>query len=89
MGQTIRKSSGPVTRRSRRALPATHLVPVEKQAENHRRTRRANSSEIAEDYIEVIADLIDTAGEARATDIAKRFGVTHASSRRGLIAPFF
>jgi DtxR family manganese transport transcriptional regulator len=60
-------------------MPTTHLVPIEKQAENHRRTRRANSSEIAEDYIEVIADLIDTAGEARATDIARRFGVTHVT----------
>lgn len=52
---------------------------VEQQAENHRRTRKAHLSEIAEDYVEVIADLIDTNGEARAVDIAKRLGVTHVT----------
>ncbi|MBL8880062.1 MAG: manganese-binding transcriptional regulator MntR [Phycisphaerales bacterium] len=52
---------------------------VEQQAENHRRTRKAHLSEIAEDYVEVIAELIDSNGEARAVDIARRLGVTHVT----------
>src|SRR5262245_60407541 len=51
----------------------------ERQASIHRRTRQAHSSEIAEDYVEVIGDLIDTQGEARAIDIARRLGVTHVT----------
>mgnify|MGYP001472970860 CR=1 FL=1 len=34
---------------------------------------------IIEDYVELIADLIDEQGEARAVDIAKRLGVTGAT----------
>ena len=46
---------------------------------NFRHTRRARSTEIAEDYVELIADLIDSGGEARAVDIARRLGVSHAT----------
>jgi DtxR family manganese transport transcriptional regulator len=74
----VRKTD-PRKSRTTKALPTSHLVPVEKQAENHRRTRRANLTELTEDYVEVIADLIDTTGEARAADIARRFGVTHVT----------
>src|SRR5262249_4652712 len=55
------------------------LPVAEVQAKGHRRTRKAHGSEIAEDYVEVIADLIDSAGEARAVDIARRLGVTHVT----------
>ena len=34
------------------------------------------NSETAEDYTEMIADLIREIGEARAVDLAKHFGVT-------------
>ena len=40
------------------------------------RIRRAHQSEVAEDYVEMIADLIAEKGEARAVDLASRFGVT-------------
>jgi DtxR family manganese transport transcriptional regulator len=40
------------------------------------RIRRAHQSEVAEDYVEMIADLIAETGEARAVDLAARFGVT-------------
>ena len=40
------------------------------------RIRRAHQSEVAEDYVEMIADLITETGEARTVDLAKRFGVT-------------
>jgi DtxR family transcriptional regulator, manganese transport regulator len=57
----------------------TTLVAPEDQANHHRQTRRARQTEIAEDYVELIAELIDTAGEARSVEIARRFGVTPAS----------
>ena len=40
------------------------------------RIRRAHQSEVAEDYVEMIFDLIDQTGEARTVDLAARFGVT-------------
>ena len=40
------------------------------------RIRRAHQSEVAEDYVEMIAELIAGQGEARAVDLANRFGVT-------------
>ncbi len=49
------------------------------QARPHRATRRAHESETAEDYAEAIADLIDTEGEARVVDLARRLGVTHVT----------
>ena len=52
-------------------LPEPH-----KQADHHRQVRAARQSEVMEDYVELIADLIDSTGEARSVDIAKRLGVT-------------
>ena len=40
------------------------------------RIRRAHQSEVAEDYVEMIAELIIETGEARTVDLAARFGVT-------------
>jgi DtxR family manganese transport transcriptional regulator len=70
------------TRRKRRKSATealSDLIRAERQARNHRRTRRAHLSEIAEDYVEIIADLIEAGGEARAVDIARRLGVTHVT----------
>ncbi len=55
------------------------LMAPEEQADHHRQTRAALQTAVAEDYVELIADLIDSTGEARATDIARRLGVTNAS----------
>jgi len=55
------------------------------QAENHRRTRKAHSAEIAEDYVETIADLIDGGGEARVVDLARCLGVTHVTVVRTVV----
>ena len=46
--------------------------------DSHRfaQVRNARNTEIAEDYTEMIADLIRETGEARAVDLAKHFGVT-------------
>jgi DtxR family manganese transport transcriptional regulator len=50
------------------------------QAERFGKTRRAQSTALLEDYTELIADLLTTAGEARPTDIARRLGVSHATA---------
>jgi DtxR family manganese transport transcriptional regulator len=49
------------------------------RAANFRHTRAARRTEVTEDYVELIADLIDNGGEARAVDIAERLGVSHAT----------
>ena len=48
----------------------------DKSAAKFDRIRRSHQSEVAEDYVEMIADLIEEAGEARTVDLAARFGVT-------------
>lgn len=55
-------------------LAADERAP-EAQADGFASVRQAHGSEMAEDYVELIADLIDSAGEARPVDIAERLGV--------------
>lgn len=52
---------------------------AETQARALRQTRQKHSLETAEDYVEAIAELTETVGEARAVDLAKRLGVTHVT----------
>lgn len=52
------------------------------QAENFRRLRSDHAVEIAQDYVEAIADLVAETGEARVVDLAKRLGVTHVTVNR-------
>src|SRR5690242_13348876 len=53
-----------------------------RQAEYLSQTRREHANEIAEDYVEAIADLVSETGEARVVDLAKRLGVTHVTVNR-------
>jgi DtxR family transcriptional regulator, manganese transport regulator len=53
------------------------MPDADRQAANFQRVREAHQTELAEDYVELIADLIDSTGEARATDVARRLGVSH------------
>ena len=39
--------------------------------------RAAHQTELAEDYVEMIYELINEKGEARAVDLASRFGVSN------------
>ena len=57
-------------------------IRTRRQAENLSQTRREHASEIAEDYVEAIADLVAETGEARVVDLAKRLGVTHVTVNR-------
>lgn len=54
-------------------------------AEQHRRTREARAVELAQDYVEVIDDLIAQHGEARVVDIARALGVTHVTVTRTVV----
>lgn len=47
-----------------------------------RRTREEHSQETAQDYVEMIAELIAATGEARVIDLARRLGVTHVTVAR-------
>jgi DtxR family transcriptional regulator, manganese transport regulator len=60
---------------SARGLPAELI-----QARRFGKTRSAQSTALLEDYVELIADLLTNAGEARPTDIARRLGVSHATA---------
>jgi DtxR family manganese transport transcriptional regulator len=48
------------------------------------RTRRDHSQELAQDYVEMIAELITKTGEARLIDLARGLGVTHVTAGRTL-----
>ena len=55
-----------------------------RQAASFDRIRQAHQTEMAEDYVELISDLIEVNGEARAVDLAERFGVSHATVNKTL-----
>ncbi len=78
--------SMPPTKRPVKAAPAPAAAkgkpqPIT-QADSLRKTRLENASEIAEDYVEAIADLVEQCGEARVVDLAARLGVTHVTVSR-------
>jgi DtxR family manganese transport transcriptional regulator len=60
---------------------ATGKLPAEgTQARRFGKTRSAQSTALLQDYVELIADLLVSGGEARPTDIARRLGVSHATA---------
>ena len=60
---------------------APQTLPAEAtQASRFGKTRHAQASAVMEDYVEMIADLLASHGEARPTDLARRFGVSHATA---------
>jgi DtxR family manganese transport transcriptional regulator len=63
-----------------KAKAAQNLLP----AERFHRFRRDRAGEIAQDYVEAIADLSSSMGEARVTDLARKLGVTHVTVNRTL-----
>jgi DtxR family transcriptional regulator, manganese transport regulator len=72
--------AGPLSERFAMAkLPAEGT-----QARRFGKTRSAQSTALLEDYVELIADLLASAGEARPTDIARRLGVSHATAIKSI-----
>ena len=67
--------------RPKRPVAAASKWPAElpaelTQARRFGKARSAQSTALMEDYVELIADLLASAGEARPTDIARRLGMT-------------
>ena len=58
------------------AQPVIDMRDTDRRAALFKRIRQDHSLEIAEDYIELISDLIETTGEARAVDLASNLGVS-------------
>jgi DtxR family transcriptional regulator, manganese transport regulator len=59
-------------------------APRTQLARNPTRTRQEHAQETAQDYVEIVAELIETTGEARVIDLARRLGVTHVTVSRTL-----
>ncbi|MBR0648370.1 manganese-binding transcriptional regulator MntR [Roseomonas terrae] len=71
--------------RSRRPAHGDPSLPeIEAHAESFRHARKARSNILIEDYIELIADLIEDGNEARQIDIAARLGVAQPTVARML-----
>jgi DtxR family transcriptional regulator, manganese transport regulator len=68
-------------KRPRRKPKPARRVAVRGHAE---RARKDRSQELAQDYVEMIAELIAKTGEARLTDLARGLGVTHVTANRTL-----
>lgn len=58
-------------------------MPAARNKKNeHARTRSDHATELAEDYVEAIDDLVQEKGACRVTDLARRFGVSHVTVNR-------
>jgi DtxR family manganese transport transcriptional regulator len=62
----------------------TDMPEAPAQAKRFGKTRAERSTALLEDYVELIADLFAANGEARATDVARRQGVTHPTALKNI-----
>jgi len=60
----------------------SELKGPERRAAAFRRMREAHRTEMAEDYVELISDMILANGEARLADLAIHIGVTSATAAK-------
>lgn len=58
------------------------IIDAQTQASWFSRVRDSHNMETAEDYVELIADLIAAKGEARLVDISERVGVSHTTANK-------
>ena len=66
-------------------FPDSGSLPAEPtQARRFGKARTAQSAALTEDYVELIADLLATSGEARLVDIARRLGVSHPTAVKSI-----
>lgn len=70
-------SGGPST-------PAGEMPEEPTQALRFGKARTARSTALQEDYVELIDDLLTAHGEARASEVAKRLGVTHPTALKAI-----
>jgi DtxR family manganese transport transcriptional regulator len=71
--------------RGHTALEIAADMPTEPtQARRFGKAREARATTLIEDYVELIADLLAAHGEARATEVAKRLGVTHPTALKSI-----
>lgn len=66
------------------AVPANKMPEEPTQALRFIKARTAQSNALQEDYVELIDDLLAVHGEARATEVAKRLGVTHPTALKAI-----
>ena len=67
------------------ADPHPDALPAEPtQARRFGKARSAQASAVLEDYVELIADLLASSGEARPIDIARRLGVSHPTAVKSI-----
>ena len=66
---------------SRTAARGAGALPVRPRATT-RSTREEHAQETAQDYVELIAALIESEGKARVIDLARRLGVSHVTVSR-------
>jgi len=76
---TTRRKPNSAARRRKLPPPPEVQAQVRQRADGYRAARRQNASEVAEDYVELIDDLIQQQGEARSVDMAARLGVSHVT----------
>ncbi len=60
----------------------SEVTESKRRAAAFRRMREAHQNEAAEDYVELIGDLIAATGEARLTDLAAHLGVSAATASK-------
>ena len=71
--QKQRKSS------TRSKASDSRAAEAAREAARHTKIRKDHAQEIAEDYVELIANLASLRGEARTVEIAERLGVSHVT----------
>jgi len=69
---------------TKRRGPVLELPTELAHARRFGKARSAQSTAVLEDYVELIADLLGSTGEARPTDIARRLGVSHATAIKAI-----
>lgn len=57
-------------------------MPTRTNKNQHARTRGDHATELAEDYVEAIAEIVERMGKCRVADLAREFEVTHVTVNR-------
>ena len=73
-----------MTRETAKPLEPETADSATQEAVRHASARSARASALLHDYVELIDDLLGSAGEARPTDIARRLGVSHATAIKAI-----